>query len=64
MSEKRRASFVREESGETGPDFRIVGLAAPVRHAIQALCVLARNPDLPQDAAALARKCRLPGAAL
>jgi Rrf2 family protein len=52
------------KSGYKNPDIRTVGLAAPIRHALQALKVLAARPERTAEAAGLARSLRLPAAAL
>ncbi|MBI3564382.1 MAG: Rrf2 family transcriptional regulator [Elusimicrobia bacterium] len=42
----------------------LVGLAAPVRHALKALAHLAAAPDASAETSRVARKLKLPGAAL
>jgi Rrf2 family protein len=51
------------KNGDAAPDFRIAGLAAPVRHALRALTALAReNSEV--RVAELARRLDLPAAGL
>ncbi|OGS39489.1 MAG: hypothetical protein A2506_02725 [Elusimicrobia bacterium RIFOXYD12_FULL_66_9] len=45
-------------------DIQIVGLAAPVRHALQGMAALAVRPELSIDAGRVARRLHLPEAAL
>lgn len=52
------------KNGNPYPDIRIVGLAAPIRHALQGLCALARKPERGLRAAEVARILKLPAAAL
>jgi Rrf2 family nitric oxide-sensitive transcriptional repressor len=63
MSEEPAFSS-RSESGPVRPEMRLVSLAAPVRHALQALGLLAASPGFSLDAAAVARRGGLPRAAL
>ncbi|HAZ06984.1 MAG TPA: hypothetical protein DCZ01_00355 [Elusimicrobia bacterium] len=46
------------------PDIQIVGLTAPIRHALQGLAALAARPDLCLGAKRVARRLRLPEDAL
>lgn len=46
------------------PGIRLLGLAAPVRHALQALGALAARPDRCLDATSVARRFKLSASAL
>lgn len=52
----------RSKSGDASPDLPLIGLAAPVRHALQALAFLAARGGA--GSAQVARALRLPAAAL
>lgn len=47
-----------------GPEIQLVGLAAPIRHSLQALAVLASDSQKTSDLASVARREGLPAAAL
>ncbi len=63
MRRPRRAPS-RPNYGNQYPDIRIVGLAAPIRHALQGLCALTDRPEDGRGSAEVARSLRLPAAAL
>lgn len=52
------------KNGPSSPEIQTLSLAAPVRHALQALGALAAKPESCLDAAAVARRFGLPAAAL
>lgn len=60
----KRSLSLEGNSGDRAPNIQIVGLAAPVRHALQALAALAAAPERCQDAGALSKRLSLPAAAL
>lgn len=60
----RRESFSSGlKSGDKGPDIQLLSLAAPIRHALHALGLLAARGE-GAGAAQIARALRLPSAAL
>lgn len=61
---RHRAVLASSNIGDRPPKIQVVGLAAPVRHALQALGLMAASPGFSLDAAAVARRCGLPAAAL
>lgn len=46
------------------PDLNLVGLSQPLRHALQALAVVAANPGKAQELTGIARRFSLPESAL
>ena len=57
-------SKLRDKNGARSPDIQTLSLAAPVRHALQALAALAARPETCLDTTAVARRFGLPAAAL
>lgn len=57
-------AFSGSKAGDKTPDLPLVMLAAPVRHALKALAHLASAPDRSAETGRVARKLRLPAAAL
>lgn len=60
----RSSVFLSPSNGNAAPDFRWIGLATPVRHALRALAALSERPDAEIQVSALARRLGLPAASL
>ena len=58
------AGAIRYNLGIKTPDMNLVGLSAPLRHALQALAVVAARPGKALELTSIARRFKLPEAAL
>ena len=60
----RTRQIFRYNLGIKNPDIKLVGLSAPLRHALQALAVVAARPGKSMELTGIARRFGLPEAAL
>ncbi len=60
----RKGARIGYNVGIMAPDLNLVGLSAPVRHALQALAVVAARPGMALELTGIARRFDLPESAL